>query len=179
MEGLSCKRVRQVQGQRVQENPLRRSAAVQFVAQNRKAALAKMDADLVGAAGEKFRLDKKAAARLFQNLKVRPREFSALFLRNIAPLCGLALLRHAAQIILDGKKGAGFLALNKIFCKPGRRGRLAHRNVNLFCRALLSCKAFLKPRRVKGIEKRGVGGPLLGKQITPLVSRSSRWTIPQ
>ena len=62
MKGLSCKRVRQIQGQRVQENSFRRAAAVKLVANNRKAALAKMNADLVGATGEKFRLDKKAAA---------------------------------------------------------------------------------------------------------------------
>lgn len=61
MEGLSRKRVREFQAKRVQKDSLSRAAAVQLVPQNRKALLAKMDADLVRAAGKQLGLDQKAA----------------------------------------------------------------------------------------------------------------------
>ena len=62
MKRLSRKRVRQFKAKRVQKNPLRGAAAVQFVAKNRKALLAKMDAYLVGAARKQLGLNQKAAA---------------------------------------------------------------------------------------------------------------------
>ena len=62
MEGLSRKRVREFQAKRVQKDSLSRASAVQFVAKNRKALLAKMNAYLVCAARKQLGLNQKAAA---------------------------------------------------------------------------------------------------------------------